>query len=57
MKIVLTLSDTGVFWTINDPGRGFKDAPPPPYDLEKYCIMYILLWVLHKFQLDLFRRS
>ena len=56
MKIFFTLSDTGVFWTINDPGRGFKDAPPP-YDLENYCIMYILLCVLYKFQLDLFKNS
>ena len=29
---------SGLFQTVNDPvGEGFK-SPPPPYDLENYCV-------------------
>ena len=30
---------SGLFQTVNDPGRGaLKAPPPPPYDLENYCV-------------------
>ena len=28
---------SGLFQTANDPGGGFK-SPPPPYNLENYCV-------------------
>ena len=28
---------SGLFQTVNDPGGGLK-SPPPPYDLENYCV-------------------
>ena len=30
---------SGLFQTVNDPGGGaLKAPPPPPYDLENYCV-------------------
>ena len=29
---------SGLFQTVNDPGGGALKAPPPPYDLENYCV-------------------
>ena len=29
---------SGLFQTVNDPGGGGFKSPPPPYDLENYCV-------------------
>ena len=38
---------SGVFQTDNFPGGGFKSPPPPPYDLENYCINFHHIINLH----------
>ena len=37
---------SGLFQTVNDPGGGaLKAPPPPPYDLEIYCVN--LHYIIH----------
>ena len=61
----LTLSDPGCIrqLTIRGGGEGGFTSPPPPYDLENYCIkivtisyMCILLGVLGMFQLEYLKK-
>ena len=38
LRHILNPIRSGLFQTANDPGGGAVKAPPPPYDLENFCV-------------------